>query len=188
MTPGGSYYVKIAVSGTHFSGKTTFGQALAERLKGFAFVEEPYHQLVRDGYEFADVPTTDDFLEQLQVSVASITEFDGKAVFDRCPLDFVAYALSLEERDEVDVEEWVRAARAGCEALDLIVFCGIETPDRITVPSGEDRALRKKVDRKLKDMVLDDSLGLLSGVQVVELRGSVEDRLRQVLAYAGGGV
>lgn len=177
--------MKIAVSGTHFSGKTTLGQALAERL-GFPFVEEPYHQLVREGHEFADVPSTDDFFEQLRVSADSLSEADGDAVFDRCPLDFLAYAKSLKDGDPVDSRDWLEAAAPGLEALDVILFCPVESPDRIPTPASEDRKLRAAVDRRLKDFVLDDSFGLLSHVRVVELRGSLEDRLKQALAHTGG--
>ncbi len=174
--------MKIAVSGTHFSGKTTLGHTLAERLQGFAFVDEPYHLLSQDGYEFADVPTVDDFFEQLQLSVSSMSDSSADAIFDRCPLDFIAYASSLEDGDPFDVRQWVRLAREGLKGLDVIVFCQIESPDRIPTPASEDRKLRKAVDLRLKDLVLDDSYGVLSGIQVIEVSGTAEDRVRQVLA------
>jgi predicted ATPase len=174
--------MKIAIAGTHLAGKTTLAQALADRLDGFTFVEEPYQQLVRDGHEFSEVPTTDDFAEQLQVSVASISETKGDAIFDRSPLDFLAYALSLKDRDSIDSEAWVQTASEGLCQLDLIVLCPIETPDRIAAPQSEDRKLRLAVDRRLKDMVLDDTYGVLSEVVVIEVYGDVDDRVRQALA------
>ena len=47
------------------------------------------------------------------------------------------------------------------------------------------RKLRSRVDERLKEYVLDDSLGVLENVNVVEVFGSKERRLSQALEAIG---
>jgi hypothetical protein len=70
--------------------------------------------------------------------------------------------------------------------LDAIVFCGIEEPDRIALPRSEDRRLRLAVDEKLRALILDDDLGILGDTNTIEVTGSVDERLAQVVAELPG--
>ncbi len=174
--------MRIAIAGTHFSGKTTLAEALVERLKGYSFVEEPYHHMLASGYEFADEPSVDDFAEQLNVSVALIGESDENTIFDRSPFDFMAYALSIADRDEIEIQEWLEIAQEALEQLDAIIFCPIETPDRIPVPRSEDKKLRLSVDQKLREFIVEDSFDILGNIHVLEVSSSIEKRLTQIFA------
>ena len=69
--------------------------------------------------------------------------------------------------------------REAMESLDLVVVLSIEAPDRIPLPSHEDRRLRRDVDELLGALVLDDLYGL--GVASVEVHGSLDERVRQVM-------
>src|SRR5262249_31349479 len=88
----GGWNVRIGVSGTHRTGKSTLVGDLAEQLPGYRVVDEPYHLLEEEGYEFSDPPTLEDWVEQLR---RSIEELEGDPspdlLLDRCPLDLLAY-------------------------------------------------------------------------------------------------
>jgi hypothetical protein len=105
--------VRIAVSGTHRAGKSTLVGDLAEQLRGHRVVDEPYHLLEEEGFEFSDPPVLEDWVEQLRRSLEEL-EGDGSPdlLSDRCPLDLLAYAQVHEDGDGLDLEEWMpRSAR-----------------------------------------------------------------------------
>jgi predicted ATPase len=161
--------MRIAFAGSHRTGKTTLVHALAEVLPGYVALDEPYVALEEDGY---DAP---DFALQLRRSIEMIAAAPANALIDRSPLDFVAY-LGVTEGDAVEADD----LRDAMSAIDLIVLVPIESPDRVVVPAGEDKRLRSAVDEVLSSMIVDDHYGF--GVEVLEVQGSIEARVRQVLA------
>jgi len=173
--------MRIAVTGTHRVGKSTLIEALEERLAEYRVVDEPYHLLEEEGYEFTSPPSLEDFLEQLQRSMELLEEEEGarNVLFDRCPLDFLGYLLTHEESESFDLEEWLARIRSTLQTLDLVIFVPIEERDRIPLPAHEDPELREKVDEKLAWMLLDDPLEL--GVEVLPVHGSRSARVTQVL-------
>jgi hypothetical protein len=171
--------MRIAISGAHFSGKSTLIAALLKQFPHFTSVEEPYVLLEEQGYEFSHPPSIEDFGEQLEFSVKSIMESRNNTFFDRCPLDFLAYALAFED---IEVDDWIQKMDCAIQMLDLIIFLPIEDRDRIPIPESEDLKLRKKVDEYLQDMLLNDSLGILKNLEVIEVMGDVEKRARMVKA------
>lgn len=169
--------MRIAISGTHFSGKSTLIATLLRQFPKFTSVSEPYVLLEELGYEFSNPPSVEDFEQQLEFSVRSIMESRNNTFFDRCPVDCLAYALAI---GEVDVESWIQKMDSALQMLDLIVFLPIEDRERIPIPLSEDLKLRKKVDENLHDMLLNDSLEILKNLEVIEVTGSVEKRARMV--------
>lgn len=130
-------------------GKTTLLEAVHARLPAYQHVEEPYRWLEDEGHEFSDPPSAEDFERQLRRSIDSIAESSARTLFDRCPLDPVA-------------------------TLDLVVLVSIETPDRITLSSHEDRRLRRRVDDRLRTLLLDDPYGF--DTEVLEVAGPLDNR------------
>lgn len=176
--------MRVAIAGTHRTGKSTLLQALEAELAGYTFVDEPYQQMVEDGFDFEEPPTVDEFFEQLRVSTALVTDSAPQTIFDRSPLDFLAYAQCVDRDDAVDLDVWLDLCREGVAALDAIILCTIEAPDRIAV--AEHRKLRRRVDEALQAIILDDRFELLAGVTVVEVSGSVAERVKQALPLFAG--
>ena len=168
--------MRIAVSGTHFSGKSTLVASLLECLPNYTSVDEPYFLLEQEGYEFSHPPLLEDFEEQLKRSVTAINESQNDTIFDRCPLDCLAYMLALSK--SIDVNLWAEQMEAAIERLELIIFLSIEYRDRIIVPPSQNLKMRAKVDEKLAELIIDDSLGMLEDVEVLEVVGSLEDRVK----------
>jgi predicted ATPase len=178
--------VRIAISGTHRSGKTTLLEELSAALPKYATVDEPYHVMEEDGYEFADPPSLDDFQAQLEYSIEALNDSETNVLFDRCPADFLAYLASNVDADEFDLSDWLPRVQEAVETLDLIVFVPIEARDRIaSVSSDHDPKLRRKVDERLREILLDNALGL--DAEVIEVEGSVSQRVQMVLKRIQAG-
>lgn len=173
--------MRIAVSGTHFSGKSTLVEELSQALPKYSAVEEPYHLLEEEGYELAEMPSVEDFELQLERSIGCLEESEPNVIFDRCPADFLGYLLTHSEAEVFDLEKWLPRVQAAIEKLDLIVFLPVEERDRIALPSSEDAELRTQVDEKLKEILLDDEFDF--DVDVLEVTGAPHERVQRVLAY-----
>jgi hypothetical protein len=171
--------MRIAISGSHLVGKTTLAEALAEALPHHQVMPEPYRLLEEEGHEFGEMPSVEEFELQLERSFQCLEEGGQGTVFDRCPLDLVGYLLTHEDAEAFDLEPWLPRIRERIATLDLIVFVPIEEPDRMDVPRSQ-RSLRAEVDAVLSDIVLGDAYDL--EVDTIEVAGSLDARLRQVLA------
>ena len=171
--------MRIAVSGTHRAGKSTLVRDLAEQLPGYRVVDEPYRLLEEEGFEFSDPPALEDWVEQLRRSLEELEDDSPNLLLDRSPVDLLAYALTHEDHDALDLDEWLPRVRESLKTLDLVVFVPLEHPDRIPVDPGEGPELRALVDHELAELLLEDSLGL--ELEVVTVEGSRKERVAQVL-------
>lgn len=174
--------MRIAVSGTHFSGKSSLVEELSRRLPDYLTVEEPYHLLADEGYDFPELPSLEDFELQLKRSIDSLREAEPDVLFDRCPVDLLAYLLTHEESDAFDLERWLPRVQAAVETLDLVVFLPVEERDRIALPPSEDAELRRRVDEALREVLLENPYDF--DVDVLEVTGPLQERVRQVMAAA----
>lgn len=172
--------MRIAISGSHLVGKTTLAEELVEALPRYELVLEPYYLLEEDGYEFAEMPTIEDFELQLERSFQSIQESGANIVFDRCSLDILGYLITHRDADAFQLEDWMPRVRDAMAKLDLIVFVPVEDSDRVAVPRSQAR-LRSDVDTVLRDIIVDDAYGL--EIDVVTAAGTPGSRLRQVVAH-----
>ncbi|HWM91535.1 MAG TPA: AAA family ATPase [Thermoanaerobaculia bacterium] len=171
--------MRIAISGTHRSGKSTLLEDLAEVLPAYTAIEEPYHQLAEEGYEFAEAPSLEDFVEQLERSILCLQESEADILFDRCPADFLGYLLAHEDSEAFDIEDWLPRVRAAVQTLDLIVFVPVEGRDRIALSASEDNAFRLDVDDRLRTVLFEDPYDLHA--EVLEVAGDRKTRVKQVL-------
>lgn len=174
--------MRIAISGSHFTGKTSLVEALQKILRSYEFYEEPYRLMEDEDYEFSEPPSLEDYEMQLKYSIELIEKSSKNAVFDRCPLDLLAYSLvqAENEGENFDQDSFLNEIEASLESIDLLIFLGVEEPDRIPLPRSEDKELRAQVDEKLKEIILENSLGIVRKIQVLHLKGPLLDRMRQV--------
>lgn len=173
--------MRIAISGAHRTGKSTLVAALASALPSLAVVEEPYHQLVDEGVPFEETPGLDGFVLQLERSLEDLEGGPADALFDRCPLDFLAYLACDPDPEAFDLARWLPRIVPAMERLDLVVFVPVEEPDRVEVPADE-AGLRARVHDELAEIVLADRWSF--GVEALEVRGTPRERADQVLAWA----
>jgi predicted ATPase len=172
--------MRVAISGAHRSGKSTLIEALSALLPTYRAVDEPYHLLVEDGYEFSHPPSLEDFVAQLERSLEELGDEASDVLFDRSPVDVLAYISVHADAESFDFDDWLPRVRAAVRTLDCVVFVPIEAPDRIRFASADDADdTRELVDEKLKELLLEDTLEL--GVDVLEVDGDVEQRTRRVM-------
>jgi hypothetical protein len=106
-------------------------------------------------------------------------------LFDRSPIDVLAYLLAHEDASGFSPDDWLVRTRQAVRSLDLIVFVPIEEQDRIQLPSSEDGAYRLAVHERLQELLVDDALGCEA--EVFTVLGSVRERVDLVVARIGAG-
>jgi hypothetical protein len=181
--------VRIAVSGTHCSGKSTLVEGFLAAHPDYVHEPEPYEWLEEVYGELtADEPGVDDFYRQLQLSVERLGGYGigARVIAERSPLDFLAYMLALDElgragRDCALIASAAESAAAGMAHLDLLVLLPLNGIDGIDAPDSEDLELREAMNDRLLDLVATDPYSRFSGrPRVVELHGTRDQRLRQL--------
>lgn len=179
--------MRIVVSGTHASGKSTLVADFARRTAGFEVFPDPFELLD----EAPGDPDVDVFLAQLWLAADRLVEVPAGArvIAERGPLDFVAYLDALEAlgrpaAPEAERERGVGAAVDAMQHVDLLVVLPLSTHCRIEVSEDEDLELRTAMDEALLDLV-DDPV-VTAGARVLEISGRPEDRLAQLLVATTG--
>lgn len=175
--------MRIAVSGTHLTGKSTLVNALGTRLSNHKTVPEPYEVLEERGYAFAHPPTIEDFVMQLKLSLATLRRRSSNMIFDRCPLDFLGYIYASPGAGRFDLDAWRGQIEQAMQSLDLVVSLHAEPAHDPELPV-EEAAFRLAVDDVLRDIIDGDDLGLCEGVEILVLGGPWECRAETVLAHA----
>jgi len=178
--PNGRHVTRIAVSGSHATGKSTLVHELARRFPQLTPVEESYYLLTEQGHAFGDPPTIDDFELLFDRSIATLAAaYPGPVIFDRSPADYLGYISAL--RRGVAHPGYVRAATTALATLDLVVYVPVERPDRVHAPEAP--RLRRRVDALLRDMLVNQAWGF--AVPVVEVRGTLNQRMAQLVTRLG---
>lgn len=175
--------MKIAISGTHCSGKTTLVEELSRALPTYEVVDEPYYLLEEEGHQFAETPCLEDFELQLDRSIQCIVSSGRDSLFERCPIDFLAYLFTHRDVTGFDVASWLPRVRRAVDQLDLVVFAPVERPDRIAVPGSEDVGLRRRVNEQLRHLLSDNPWEF--DMAVLEVTGTTRERAQCVVAHLG---
>ncbi|MGW2161551.1 ATP/GTP-binding protein [Nonomuraea sp. NPDC001699] len=180
--------MRVGISGAHGTGKTTLAEALCEHLPGHVVVDEPYYLLEEEGYEFGFPPSLEDYRAMLARSVQSMTSPLSAAgvVFDRTPLDFLAYLAAIGA--DPSGEAGTAGLRAAFAGLDLLIVTPVTAETERVLPAAEMHVLRSRVNDALLDLVYDDPLSAWESIPVLELSGSLDGRLAAVLAALGQAV
>jgi hypothetical protein len=178
--------VRIAVCGTHCSGKSTLVDDFLSIHRDYAHEPEPYEWLAEYGEELAEEPDAESFFRQLERSIARLTSYreGARVIAERSPLDFLAYLLAHHDlgRSGRDCELIVAAAElaaSGLAHLDLLVVLPLNDVDGIVAPPSEDLELRDEMNERLMEMITTDPYSLLtrSTLRIVEIHGTPERRL-----------
>ena len=118
--------MRIAVSGTHGVGKSTLVDEFLRVHPEFVHEPEPYTVMVEDfGEEFSAEPCVEDFVRQLEFNVDRLHQHapGENVIYERCPVDFLAYIHALDPEIADGLREEVSEAM---QHLDLIVYLPFE--------------------------------------------------------------
>lgn len=185
--------MRIAISGTHFIGKSTLIEDFIKQHPDYHCEAEPYDQLLeQQGMESALEPSLDSLLEELHYSIQQINESiaEKNIILDRCPIDFIAYAMCALDKDDMDINDSEVAdlfpeIRTALNTLDLIIFLPISKDNKIEY-TEENPAYRLAADRNFKKLYRDDICDVFpkyNHPRVIELTGDRLSRLSKLESY-----
>lgn len=165
--------MRIAISGAHKVGKTTLAEDLLEHLPGYVLHKEPYYELEESGYVFSEIPDADDFIAQFEYSVNQIRQGGEHVIFDRSPIDILAYIHAIDPGRNIEV--LFETAQTVLSTIDLLVFVSIEDPDLISCQQSDLPKLRYKVNDILENWISD------LGINALAVNGTIAARREQLL-------
>lgn len=173
--------MRIVVSGTHASGKTTLIGDFHDVHREYVVLPDPFEQLGPAAAE----PDAESFFEQLQIAADRLhrTAPADAVIAERGPLDFVAYLQALEVLGRPEsvldlVERGLEITAAAMRAVDLLVLVPLSAHDPIEVADEEDPELRAAMDRVILELA--DDPDLTASARVLEVAGDRAARLAQL--------
>ena len=185
--------MRIAVSGSHGTGKSTLIAAFLERQPQYAHEPEAY-EILADEVELSagdDGPLPEGLESLLRWTLEAVARHapGARVVHERSPVDYLAYAAaSRRSWPPGDAADFIAAfapmVRDVVRHLDLIALLPVtrSIPGRISRPR-----FRRRVDRELRRALLDDEHDVLHGTRpaIVELSSSPDRQLAELLARTG---
>lgn len=185
--------MKVAVSGTHFIGKTTLIEDFIKQYPNYKGEIEPYYKLQNEGtMELSLEPSLDSLLEQLDYSIKQLNECasEKNIIFDRCPVDFLAYASCTLDQEGIDINDSEISERfsdikEALNHLDLIVFLPI-TKENFIEYTEENPAYRRAADKCFKKIYRDDIYDVFpryNHPKIIEIFGDRMTRIKKLGNY-----
>lgn len=179
--------MRIVVSGTHASGKSTLIADFSLRHPEFVVLHDPF-ELVEESSDTGDARL---FTSQLRVAADRLLdeEHGDDVIAERGPLDFLAYLLAVAElRGTIlDRELYARAVdrtAAALRTIDLLVVLPLTANDGIDVGPDEHLELRAAMNHVLLELVDDPDIVPVD-LTVMEITGDPDARRAALETLAG---
>lgn len=183
--------MRIAVSGTHFIGKSTLIEDFIKLHPDYKKIEEPYYKM-SEGQEQSLEPSFESVVEQLDYSIAELNKYSKHAniIFDRSPIDFIAYAMCIADQDDIDIHDTEIAERfeeikSALNHLDLIIFLPITKENTIEY-TEENPGYRKRADKNFKKLYRDEIYDIFPRYghpRIIEIWGERLERIKKIETY-----
>lgn len=182
--------MRIAISGTHYMGKSTLIEDFIQKHPEYLREVEPYYKLQEEkSLELSLEPSLDSILEQLDYSIEQLKQCAHVThmMFDRCPVDFIAYAMCAIDEDinDTEVAERFPDVKEVLNTLDLIVFLPITKEYQIEYLE-ENPAYRKQADQCFKKLYRDEVCDIFPSFKhpkIIELWGNRMERIKKLDNY-----
>ena len=187
--------MRVAVSGTHSVGKSTLAADIHKTFAGYGHEEEPYRAL-RDVYPIKFGKQSTRYCNGIQLffNISRMQQYASKAsrvVFDRSPVDYIAYSLYTAHHKQTDLDgafvaSLIEPVREALRFLDLIVFVPVSHQHPMHLEADgirlADKEYRWEVDRHFKRIYRDGLYDLFAGKapEVLEVQGSRDERIEQL--------
>ncbi len=182
--------MRIAVSGTHFMGKSTLIEDFIRIHPDYRGEIESYLKLQDEKeMELALEPSLDSLMEQLDYSIKQLNKYanERNIIFDKCPIDYIAYAMYVADQDLIDINdsevfERFDQVKEALNNLDLIVFIPM-TKEHHVEYTEENPHHRKMVDKYFKEIYRDDLYDLFPSYdhpKIIEIYGDPLTRVRKL--------
>jgi len=190
--------MRVAVSGTHSVGKSTLVADIHKTFAGYRHEEEPYRAL-RDVYPIKFGKQSTRYCNGIQLffNISRMQQYASKAsrvVFDRSPVDYIAYSLYTAHHKQTDLDgafvaSLIEPVREALRFLDLIVFVPVSHQHPMHLEADGirlvDKEYRWEVNRHFKRIYRDGLYDLFAGKgpEVLEVQGSRNERIEQLRAW-----
>ncbi|HLF66351.1 MAG TPA: AAA family ATPase [Gammaproteobacteria bacterium] len=183
--------MRIAISGTHYMGKSTLITDFLQHHPEYQSPLEAYYLLQEQKeVELSLEPSLESLLEQLHCSLHQLMKNENNIIFDRCPVDYLAYAMVLLEQDDIDindseVSDLFPEVKEALDTLDLIVFLPISKEHPIDYRE-ENPAYRRAADKCFKKIYRDDLCDIFprfNHPRIIEISGDPKTRLKILESY-----
>ena len=162
--------MRVAVSGSHSTGKSTLIGAFAAKRPEYAYEPEAYEVLADDIALISSEGPDPEGLAALLEYTASVLTNHGRGasvIFERSPVDYLAYAAATRSMTTSERAEFMGAhvptVRDSVRNLEMIVLLPVSSKGHIVSRPGEDERFRKRVDDELRRALIDDDYELFVG-------------------------
>ena len=189
--------MRIAISGTHSQGKSTFVHDWINRHHHYIREEEPFRALQEEGYDirFRQESTKLHNGIQMYYSISRLMHYRQPSecvIFDRCPVDYIAYSqyTSNYETTDIDdqfVESLAARVRDSLQSLDLLIFLPMTSEWPVAMENDgirpTDLSYRDEVDVIFKQIYREQRFSVMpinNAPVFIELWGAREDRLNSL--------
>lgn len=187
--------MRIAISGTHSVGKSTFVKDFHNKHPEYIFENEPYRELMHE-HEilFGDLQTQHHIDLQLNHCLKHTVQYKPgeKVIFDRCPIDFIPYSDYTAQNAHTDIDEayvtgMYERVRPALHHLDLIVFVPISLDYSMVLEDDGHRPVEDLyqdwVDKRFKTLYRDKLKTIMpekNAPKLIEITGPREARIQQL--------
>lgn len=187
--------MRVAISGTHSQGKSTFCRDFLSCHPEYKFEDEPY-RAIKDKHEilFGDHQTQHHVNLQLEHCIRQVKKYQQGdcVIFDRPPSDYIPYSDYTAQNARTDIDSnYVRSlydkVKPVMSLLDLIVFIPMTDEYKIELEDDGHRPIddfyRNWVDEAFKAMYRENYHQILPSDKppcVVEITGPREQRVTQL--------
>lgn len=187
--------MRIAISGSHSLGKSTFVRDFLQAHPDYAFEDEPYRALCHlHEIKFAEEQTQHHIMLQFEHCIGRVEQYQpgDKVICDRSPADFIPYTdysvhYGTADIDEAFLQSLYPRIRQALQHLDLIIFIPISTEHPIDLEDDghrpTDNRYREWVDARFKAMYHEQLKSFMPKKNppcVIEIVGDRRARLAQL--------
>ena len=189
--------MRIAISGTHSQGKSTFVHDWIKHHDHYIREEEPFRALHEEGYDIRFRQESTKLHNGIQTNynirrLMSYQQDSDCVIFDRCPVDYIAYSQYTANYGTTDinnefVESLAARVRDSLQNLDLLIFLPITSQWPVAMENDEIRPIdlpyRDEVDAIFKQIYREERFSVMpinNPPVFLELWGGREDRLNSL--------
>ena len=184
--------MRIAVLGPQNTGKSTFIKDFLTEFPHYTTPPETYRDLVEEKELEVNQLTSVDSQKAIRDFMFGQLRYNTayNVIFDRCPVDFIAYAMCALDQDDIDINDSEVSERfpdikEALNNLDLILFLPITKENSIEY-TEENPAYRKLADKYFKKLYRDDICDIFpkyNHPKVIEIYGDRLARIKTIKDY-----
>lgn len=194
--------MRIAISGTANTGKTTFIKDFLSKWSKYTTPEKTYRDIITEkNLPHSDCTCKDTQQAILDFQIETLSKYSEKdnVIFDRCPLDNLVYSMHAVENPDSDIDsdfinKCIPLVRESMRKLDIIFFVPITSAATIPVVDDgvrqTDENYIKEIDNIFKEMFRRYSAQSFEPFfpqgdvpAIIELFGSRQERLYMAGLY-----